>query len=498
MRSYVLGIDIGTGSIKAVAADESGNIFSGLQRYYNTITERPGYSEQDPSTIMDAFISILKDAVQQIGKPPLAVSLSSAMHSVVPVDKNGSALSNLMLWSDSRSGAIAIEIKKLKEAEQIYRETGTPIHSMSPLAKITWLRKHESKLFERAHKFISIKEYIWYQLFQEFKVDHSLASGTGLFNIQRLKWNIASLKIAGITTEQLSEPVPTNYIKAGLNESIASQVNVSADTRFCIGGSDGCLANLGSHSINPGIAAITIGTSGAVRIARTKPLLDYSFMNFNYILDDKLFICGGPVNNGGNVLEWILKKFLPSSFSFELAGVFDMVEAVPPGSDGLVFLPYLHGERAPVWDDQACGVFFGIKSNHGNAHFIRAALEGVCFGLKNILYLLEEATEPISRVNVSGGFVQSSAWVQMLADITGKRLCLQQNEDASAIGAAYLGLKAIGMIGDYPFAETERKNEVHPRSEFANAYEKNFQVFKKLYPALRDVMELQWETSNGQ
>ncbi|MFL5808483.1 MAG: FGGY family carbohydrate kinase, partial [Flavisolibacter sp.] len=194
MQSYVLGIDIGTGSIKTVAVDETANVFPGLQRYYETINSEPGYSEQDPAVIVNAFLNIIKDTVQKIGHAPLLVSLSSAMHSVVPVDENGTALSGLMLWSDTRSASIAIEIKKLTEAEQVYRDTGTPIHSMSPLCKIAWLRKNQSSLFERTHKFISIKEYIWYQLFHEFKIDHSLASGTGLFNIHQLKWNPLSLK----------------------------------------------------------------------------------------------------------------------------------------------------------------------------------------------------------------------------------------------------------------------------------------------------------------
>ena len=488
MDSYILGIDIGTGSIKAVAIDPQGNVISALQSFYETIQPQPGYSEQDPEIIFSHFIQIINQSVNKIGTAPSGISLSSAMHSLVLTDKKGKALSNLILWSDSRSSDIAERIKKSKDAKKIYERTGTPVYSMSPLCKIIWMREHMPELFEKADKFISIKEYVWYQLFNEFQIDQSLASGTGLFDIKKRSWYKKSLELAGISKDQLSEPVPTSYIRSGLTETILARLRVDSSIPFCIGASDGCLANLGSHALRKGTAAITIGTSGAVRICSDKPIRNFSIMNFNYILDEKHFISGGPVNNGGNILQWIKEKFLEGEIA-DHEKIFTMAKTVPPGSDGLVFLPYLNGERAPVWTDKTCGVYFGISSIHKKSHFIRAALEGVCFALKNILTVLEKDSGEVDHINLSGGFIQSAFWVQILADITGKKLSLVQNEDASATGAAYMGMKAMGIIDNYKTLPEENKKEILPDNNLSSVYKRGDEVFTKLYPALKDLMQ---------
>ena len=160
--------------------------------------------------------------------------------------------------------------------------------------------------------------------------------------------------------------------------SVAALLNIPATTPFCIGASDGCLANIGSYSIEPGTAALTIGTSGAVRIASPKPIFNFSAMTFNYVLDEKMFICGGPVNNGGNVVSWLFKTFMNNSNPSEkdYADFFKTIDTVPAGSNGLIFLPYLYGERAPVWDEQACGVFLGIKSYPLNRAFFQSGFRG--------------------------------------------------------------------------------------------------------------------------
>lgn len=488
MESYILGIDIGTGSVKAVAMNRQGKVFSALQIFYETSHPQPGHSEQDPEFIFSCFLQIINQSIAKIGTAPDAISLSSAMHSLVLTDEKGRALSNLILWSDSRSAEIAEKLKKSKEAKKIYERTGTPIYSMSPLCKIIWMREKIPELYSKAAKFISIKEYIWYQLFNEFQIDYSIASGTGLFDIKKLTWYKKSMQLTGINKAQLSEPVPTSYIRSGLSAPITSRLSIDPHIPFCIGASDGCLANLGSHAIKKGIAAITIGTSGAVRISSPKPIRNFSIMNFNYILDEENFICGGPVNNGGNILQWIKDKFL-SGEEFSPDQILSLADTVPAGSDGLIFLPYLHGERAPVWTDNVCGVYFGVVTSHQKAHFIRSALEGVCFALKNILNVLEQGSGKVNQINLSGGFIQSSIWVQMLADVTGKKLYLVQNEDASASGAAYMGMKAMGMIKDYKTLQEENKKEIISNEEATFVYNKNGKIFNTLYPALKTLMQ---------
>jgi gluconokinase len=492
MQSYLLGTDIGTGSIKTVAVDFSGKALCSSQYFYSTQNPKPGYSEQNAQEILQAFIQSIKDVVLKMKGNPSCISLSSVMHSVVAVDENGKALTDLIIWSDARSSAIADEIKDSPQGKIIYEATGTPIHSMSPLCKIIWLKENVPGVFEKTHKFISIKEYIWYQLFQEFEIDHSLASATGLFDIMKLNWHDESLSLAGITKERLSKPVATSYIRKDAKEEIVSSLNITASTPFCIGASDGCLANLGSSSLQSHIAAITIGTSGAVRVTRKEPLIDYTTMSFNYLLDEHTFICGGPINNGGSVVQWLLKNFLSHATTNEenYKNLFDEIEKIPEGCEGLIFLPYLYGERAPVWDEQSCGVYFGVKPYHRQSHFLRAALEGICFALKDVLVALEKDAESIRQINASGGFVQSPVWVQMLADITGKNILLQQTEDASAIGAAWLALKALNIISDYSSLETQAGNIIQPQKKLQNAYQKNYTVFKMLYPNLKTTMHL--------
>lgn len=498
MEHYFIGVDIGTGSTKAVAVKKDGKPIASSQIYYSTQSPQPGYSEQDPEILWDAFVNCIQQIVKKLNHVPIAVTISSAMHSLLVINNKNIALTSLITWEDTRSEKIAEALKKSKEGESIYKSTGTPVHSMSPLCKIKWLKKNEPKIFEAAFKFISIKEFIWYQLFNEYETDYSIASATGLFNIKKLKWYENSLRFCGIKPGQLSKPVPTSFIRNNINSAIAAKLTIAADTNFCIGASDGCLANLGTCAIEPGIAALTIGTSGAVRIASRRPLFNYNAMTFSYILDDKNFIIGGPVNNGGNVIQWLFKTLLlnenPSKDDY--AVLFKTIEKVKPGCEGLLFLPYLYGERAPVWDGSASGIFAGIKSYHTNAHFLRAALEGICFALKSILEIIQTATEPIKQLNVSGGFIHSKIWTQILADITGKKLCLVQTEDASAVGAALLGMKSLKIIKDYVSLKKSANTFIQPNKKNTDIYKNYYTVFKKLYPSLKVSMHDLYKLTN--
>ncbi|HEY5408992.1 MAG TPA: gluconokinase [Ginsengibacter sp.] len=499
MKQYVIGVDIGTGSAKAVAVNNEGKPVAASQVYYKTNSPQPGYSEQDPEIIWNAFVECIKDTATKMDQVPSAVSISSAMHSLLVVNKENIAITPLITWEDTRSEKIAGDLRASPEAESIYRATGTPIHSMTPLCKIKWMKENEKEIFEKAFKFISIKEFIWFRLFNKYEIDYSIASATALFNIENLKWNKPSLEFCGINQSQLSEPVTTDFIRAEIKGEIAATLHIPQNTRFCIGASDGCLANLGSDAVGQGTAALTIGTSGAVRIACSRPILNYSAMIFNYVLDDSTFISGGPVNNGGNVLKWMFQTFLnnssPTDNDYE--NIFEQIEKIPPGSEGLIFLPYLYGERAPIWDERACGVFFGIRSLHTSAHFFRAALEGICFALNNILEIIESSASILQQINVSGGFVHSKIWMQILADITGKDLCLVQTEDASSVGAALLGLKAIEIISDYTSLNDKSNDKIiEPVKISVDIYKKHYSIFKNLYEPLKEAMHKLYEMKN--
>ncbi len=491
MQPYILGVDIGTGSAKSIAVNYEGEVICGAQFHYPVHYPQHGYSEQDPQLIWQAFINCIQTQVQKLQQPPRAACLSSAMHSVICADENGKSLANMITWADGRSADIANSIKESPAGEEIYRNTGTPLHAMSPLCKIIWLRENNKELFDKTYKFISIKEFIWYKLFREFKVDISIASATGLFNIITHEWDKTALQLAGISEEKLSAPVSAGYTSASCNTDMLNLLQLPAGVSFIMGASDGCLANLGSFVINETQAAVTIGTSGAVRVTGKKPIYNYKAMTFNYKLDEHTFISGGPVNNGGNVLQWFLKSFLDKQTisAQDYDEFFQTVNEVKAGTDGLIFLPYIYSERAPHWDTKSCGTFFGVKAYHLKSYFSRAVIEGICYALNDVLQTLDNNEQPIAQLHVSGGFVTSQTWMQILADITGKRISIIHTDDASAIGAAYFGLKTLGLAEDYNQLFKGRTTEfIDPCFTNHTTYKNYFTIYKSLYESLKNTM----------
>ncbi len=484
---YVVGIDIGTGSVKAVALNLVGKSIDVAQHYYPSNSLTPGYHEQNPEDIWAAFVLCLQDLHVKIGYRPLAISLSSAMHSLMAVNEYGKPLAPMMTWADNRAASIATALAASAQGIAIYKATGTPVHAMSPLCKLIWLHQNNPELFKKAHKFMAIKEFIWHKLFKVYEVDHSIASCTGLFNLHELTWHDAALKLSNVTAERLSTPVTTGFSRKFLRHPELPFMEKGIP--FFIGASDGCLANLGSMAYQPGVAVMTIGTSGAVRMASSSPLPNEKAMTFSYILDAETFICGGPINNGGLALQWWLKNCGEQQLTDEAyKRFFQSIKDVPAGSKGLLFLPYLTGERAPIWDSESCGAFFGLTLQHERMHFSKAVIEGICYAMRSVLEAITENNHPITHIHISGGFVKSKVWVQLLADVTGKNLVLVQTEDASAVGAAYLAMKDLGLMKSYPVAQLNSLKMISPNAANSDRYSKNFEVFKQLYVNLKETM----------
>ncbi|HEY4108924.1 gluconokinase [Puia sp.] len=498
----VIGIDIGTTNTKAVCFSENGAVLASAGASYPVYTDADGRHELDPDHLLEAVVATLKEVVAKMVAAGLAgrgvkgqglagIGFSCAMHSLIAVDDDGHPLTRAMTWADLRSESYARALKGSETGSRIYAVTGTPIHAMSPLCKLLWMREEQPALFKRAARFISIKEYIWRRLFGKYRVDHSLASATGLFDIRRKIWNPESLELVGIDAGRLSEPVPCTYWEAGLLPGWAS-LGLPVDLPFVIGSSDGCLANLGTGAIGRGDTALTIGTSGAIRMTTTAPETDAKERIFSYVLADGYYVCGGATNNGGNVLQWYANQVLgrKGADADELERLVAEADQVAPGSEGLVFLPYLLGERAPVWDARAKGVFFGVRSIHEQRHFLRAVLEGVSLSLRQIGASLEETIGPIERIHASGGFIHSPAWLQLIADIFQKKVLVTGSADASAIGAAQLGLYALGIVPALDVAASLVKPEAvyEPDAARAAVYQKNFKIFTELYQRLRDLM----------
>jgi gluconokinase len=487
MASYVIGVDIGTGSTKALAVNHQGKVVCSAQVHYPTLNPKSGYCEQAPELVWQAFAKCIHRVVTEAKETPDAIILSSAMHSTIPVDVNGTPLHDMIIWADNRSASVARKIKDSSSGEELYKETGTPIHAMSPLCKITWIKENDPELFKKTFKFISIKEFIWFKLFRTYEVDHSIASATGLMDIHTCEWSSLALQTCGIAPDRLSKLVSPDFTRTGIEEEACEFLNIPRSTPCIMGASDGCLANLGSFATSYGIAALTIGTSGAVRVASASPAYNFSAMTFNYRLDEKTFISGGPSNNGGVALRWYAETFLQKTLNTaaDYENILSTLTLTSPGSEGLIFVPYLFGERAPIWDSNASGVFFGIRSSHTQAHFTRAVIEGISMALYDIADNMIQGGLAISQINVSGGFVKSAAWLQILANIFNKKICLINSDDASAIGAAYLGLKSLGIIKYYDLLQPETVKEILPQEQFINIYQSNFKTYRSIYQSLK-------------
>ncbi|WP_276354463.1 gluconokinase [Cohnella caldifontis] len=453
---YMIGVDIGTTSTKAVLFDEAGRVIAKADRGYPLYTPTPAIAEQDPDQIFRAVLYTLKQVMEQSGARAdqvLFVSFSSAMHSVIAADAEGKALTPCITWGDNRSAGMADRLKRELRGHEIYMRTGTPIHPMSPLPKLMWLKRERPDLFREGVRFISIKEFVLARLFGEFVIDYSIASATGLFNLAKLDWDEEALGVAGVTRDQLSRPVPTTYALTGMVSVWASETGLAASTPFIVGASDGVLSNLGVNAISPGVVAATIGTSGAIRTVVDRPLTDPKGRIFCYALTEKHWVIGGAVNNGGILFRWVRDELAGSEAetarrlgmdAYDL--LTEIAGKVPAGADGLLFHPYVTGERAPLWNADARGSFFGLTLHHRKEHLIRAVLEGVMFNLYTVLLAMQEQMGRPTRIHATGGFARSKLWRQMMADIFDQEVVVPESYESSCLGAAVLGLFAVGRI----------------------------------------------------
>ncbi|MFT8322710.1 MAG: gluconokinase [Bacillus sp. (in: firmicutes)] len=458
-NSFYLGVDIGTTSTKSVLFGEAGKVISMHHVEYPLYSPAPGIAEQDPEEIFQAVRDTIKTTLKK-GKINTAdlklVSFSSAMHSVIALDSKGNPLTRCITWADSRSADWAAKIKNELNGMEIYRRTGTPIHPMAPLSKIAWLRTDFPDIFSKTAKFIGIKEYIFYKLFGKYMVDYSIASATGMFNLKELAWDKQALEIAGISEDQLSEPVSTTYYLKGLEADYAEEFGISEETPFIIGASDGVLSNLGVNAIDPGVVAVTIGTSGAIRTVTDKPVTDPKGRIFCYALTENHWVVGGPVNNGGMTFRWVRDELASSEVETAKRLGIDPYEVltkiasrVSPGSNGLLFHPYLAGERAPLWTSNARGSFFGLGLHHKKEHMVRAVLEGVIFNLYTVMLALQEVIGAPKQIQATGGFARSELWRQMMADIFDQEVTVPESFESSCLGAIVLGMYALGDIEDF-------------------------------------------------
>ncbi len=446
----VIGLDLGTTSIKAIAFDRNGQLVARAERAASLTRGADGAAELDPERVADAAEEALAGAataVRSQGYTVRRVGVSAAMHSLILIGLDGAPPTSAMTWADLRPQPDAEALWRSPTGPEVYARTGTPVHGMSPLAKLLWLRRARPDLFQRTAMFAGLKEYMWRRWFGEWVVDASLASATGLYNLRDGQWDSEALELARVTADRLPRIVPTTYARADLALGIAQRLALDAGTLIVIGGSDGALANLGVGALDGRRLALTIGTSLAVRRGVRVPATNTATRAFCYVLGPDRFVSGAASNSGGATLEWmyynLLAHWADGSAPSALASALE--EASHARAEGLFFLPYIAGERAPLWSSDTSGALVGLRAEHTAADALRAAVEGVLF---NATWLVEQVIEgsPAPESVIASGGVFRSPWIaQMAADILGLPLILASEVDASARGAALLADIAAGV-----------------------------------------------------
>ena len=496
----VITIEIGTGAIRVAAFDLRGNMLGSLKGSYPTFHAKPDFSEQDPEQIFITMLYILKNFINEKIHPKkysvVCLCFSSAMHSVLPIDKNGVPLGNAMVWSDNRAKKEADDLKNSKLGKLLYDATGTPIHAMSPLNKITWVKNNDRDRFVAAQKFLSIKTYIIQQLTGEYVVDYSVASATGMLNIRTLQWEHHALDHAGIGKEKLADIVPVFYSQAKLKQEYQTSLGLHDKVKLIIGSSDGCMATLGAGVWGDGKATVTLEESGAVRVFGKEVIQDETQRLFNYVLTEGNYISGGPTNNAGSVFEWYAKQFGDFKKAFDLEDcietLIDDASKVPVGSEGLIFLPYLQGERAPIWNANARGVYFGLNIRHEQQHFTRATIEGILYVIYSIGKSLEEHRN-FKSLSANGTFASYPFWTQMMADIFNKPVHIKQGSgsDSVALGSFLLSATEIGLYKNLDEAAETVKlpDSFLPQIQNHNLYMKHYAIFERLSTKLFNEFE---------
>jgi gluconokinase len=479
----VIGVDIGTTGVKALALDAAAVPHGTAEREYPTAAEAPGWSTQDPDTVASATAAVVRQVAERArlsGHQVAGVSFSAAMHSLIALASDGRPLTPSLTWADGRAAAQAARLRASGDWLELHRRTGTPVHPMAPLMKLLWFREEQPQVWRRAAHWVGIKEYVLSRLAGVLVADESIASATGLYSLAARDWDPEALALAGIEADQLPALHQTTDVVARLRAG-SPEWGLDAGTPVVAGAGDGVLANLGVGAVASGVAACSIGTSGAIRGVVHRPQVDEQGRVFCYVLVPGRWVVGGATNNGGNVLRW-LGRVAGADLADPDRELTELAATVPPGAEGAVMLPYLSGERAPRWAGTPRAAFLGLTQRHGRAHLARAALEGVCLQLALVLEAMRSAGLDLTELRATGGFARSPFWRQLLTDVLGFAIGFPASEQGSAEGAALLGLVALGQLGSVDdAARLVRVTEVvHPEPTASRFYRELLPAFAAL------------------
>ncbi len=497
--ALLLGIDVGTTGAKAILINAEGRVLASATTEYPLLMPHPGWTEQDPEVWWNATTTSVRRALEgaRISSSEITgIGLTGQMHSLVPLDETGQVLRPAILWNDQRTADECDWITEQVGAARVLQLTGNPILSGFTAPKIIWMRRHEPDLYRQIRHILLPKDFVRYRLTGEFAIDVTDASGTSLFDVSRRAWSAEMLNALDIPEQWLPHVAESPELVGTVSQAAAAAWGLPAGVPVVAGGGDQAAQAVGTGIVRQGVVSVTIGTSGVVFAH-----LDAVHANpggrlhlFCHAVPGRWHLMGVMLSAGGS-LRWLRDTIRHEAWFRGNRDPYDVMSdeaaTVPVGAEGLIFLPYLSGERTPHADPHARGAFIGLTLRHQRPHLIRAVMEGVSMGLRDSLELIRGIGLPVTEIRASGGGTRSLLWRQILADLFQADVATVSTTEGAAFGAALLAGVGCGVFGgieracDATIAVTDRAT---PDPQRVQIYERIYEVYRDLYPAVSPAM----------
>ncbi|WP_425145148.1 xylulokinase [Deinococcus sp.] len=478
-----LGIDVGTSSAKVVLARATGEVVAHAQQSYPTQHPHPGWAEQQPSDWWAAVTLAVREVMPGYAPQDLgALGVSGQGCAVTLLGENGAVLRPAITWQDQRSQEQSARLRE-RFGQEMQRRSGKWPAPYNADPVLMWLSEHEPQTLERAAVSLTTTGYVTFRLTGQALLNASDASILCAYDLRAAGWADELIGAMGVPRRLYPGIRPCRAVIGGLTPAAASALGLSAGTPVVAGGEDTSSAALAAGVIDAGQAMVSVGTAGTVNVVQDAPITHPRLLTFEHVLAGR-WLLGGSTAAFGAALEWC-RRLLGEHHSFE--ALTSRAASAPPGAGGLIFLPYLSGELQPINDGQARGALVGFTHQHGQAHVIRAAMEGAAFALAHNLEIARRAGAEVTELRASGGPTRSSLWCQMLADITGVPLLVATAPGGAPLGTALLAASGVGAVPDlFDWARSVRREErrYRPQQNYAAAFE----VYRSLYPVLQPAM----------
>ena len=496
MPDLILSHDLGTTGDKATLFRSDGTLRAGALAPYPTRYPKPGWAEQDAEEYWNAFCRSTRDLLAAAGCSPgeiSVVSFSGQMMAALPVDRRGDPLRPSIIWADQRAAAEAGELARRIPPDRIYALTGHRVSAPYSAAKIMWIRRNEPDVYRRAAKFLHAKDFVVCRLTGRMCTDYSDASGMNLLDIGALRWSEEMIAAAEISPALLPDLHESTAIVGTVTTEAAAASGLAEGTPVAIGGGDGACATCGAGVVSEGDAYICLGTSAWLATASRTPLFDpeQKTNTFCHFVRGLYFPCGSMQAAGGS-LAWFLNAF-PDGGPDRYEAMEREAAGVPAGCEGLLFLPYLMGERSPWWNPSARGSFVGLSMRHGRPHLLRAVMEGVALNMRVIADVFRGLGREWGEIRMLGGAARSATWRRIFADVLETPVVtLNFMEEATSLGAAIAGGVGIGLFPDIGAAAriVRAVERTEPDSASFPAYRRMYPAFMAAYTQLLPVFEM--------